>query len=268
MIATKFYLPSETQTFYFPPTLTSSSTPDTRPLPREWSSWPIIPTVSARALEIYHQGQLMGVTPNRFSVVGDCQSVPAVFMGIYGTDRNPIGANFPELLETIARFYISFNHDSVAVRDGLSAPSVLDPLWADKQRCNATESPLACELRLYKPMIVFVNLGTNWRADASADAYEGYLRKIVTQIIGSGAVPILTNKADNIEGENRINLATAKVAYDFDIPLMNFWVTASSLPNHGLEQDNIYLTPAAWDVRNSAALRTLDSVWRNLMDKK
>jgi len=187
-------------------------------------------------------------------------------MGIYGTDRNPIGSNSPDLLETIALFLDSFNHDSASVRDGLSAPSALDPLWADPKRCDSTESPVACELRLYKPTIVFVNLGTNWKAGASADAYEGYLRKIVDLIIANGSVPILTNKADNVDGDHSLNLATAKVAYDYDIPLMNFWLASDPLPNHGLDsaRDNIYLTPAGWDVRNNVALRTLDSVWRSL----
>jgi hypothetical protein len=260
--------PIETVTTIFTPTIAHTTTPDIRPLPRDWSSWPVIPTPSARAVEIYHQGQRMGVTPNTFSVVGDCQSVPAAFMGIYGTDRNPIGEDHPELLEIIAMFHDSFNHDSVAVRDGLSAPSALDPLWADSTRCSANESPLSCELRLVKPMIVFINLGTVWRAGASADAYEAYLRRIVDQIIASGAVPILTNKADNIEGDYSLNLATAKVAYDYDIPLVNFWLIADSLPNHGLDpdQNNIYLTPEAWDVRNFTALRTLDAVWRGLIE--
>jgi hypothetical protein len=227
-----------------------------------------VPTASARAVEIYRQGLQMGVTPNTFSVVGDCQSEPDVFMGIYGTDRNPIGASSPDLLDTINLFHDSFNHDSAAVRDGLSAPSALDPLWADTKRCNSTESPVACELRLYKPMIVFVNLGTNWKTGASADAYEAYLRQIVDMIIANGALPILTNKADNVEGDHSLNLATAKVAYDYDIPLMNFWLVSDSIPNHGLDADrtpaNVYLTPIGWDARNYTALQTLDSVWRTL----
>ena len=255
-----------TPTPIFTPTITPTPTPDTRPLPRDWSSWPIVPAASARAIEIYRQGLQLGVTPNTFSVVGDCQSEPNVFLGIYATDRYSLGSKFQYLQETINDFHDSFTHDSAAVRDGLSAPSALDPLWTDTSRCQATESPVACELRLYKPMIVFVNLGTNWKAGASADAYEAYLRKIVDLIIASGAVPILTNKSDNVEGDHSINLATAKVAYDYDIPLMNFWLVADSLPNHGLDpnRNDIYLTPDGWDVRNFTALRTLDSVWRTL----
>ncbi len=250
----------------FTATITPTATADTRPLPRNWASWPIVPTASARAIQIYQKGLSLGLTPHSFSAVGDCQSAPDVFMGIFGTDRNPIGPDQPELLDTIQVFQDSFNHQSAAVRDGLSAPSALDPLWADTTRCNGNESPVACELRLYKPTLVFVNLGTNWRAGASADAYEGYLRKIVDLIIANGSLPILTNKADNVEGDHSLNLATAKVAYDYDIPLMNFWLAADRLPNHGLDpaRNNIYLTPEGWDVRNNMALRTLDSVWRSL----
>jgi hypothetical protein len=258
--------PSPVPTLAIPPTITPTPTPDIRPLARNWSSWPIIPTASARAIEIYRKGIQMGVTPNTYSVVGDCQSTPDVFLGIYATNRYYLGKADQYLQETIDTFHDSFQHNSAAVRDGLSAPSALDPLWADTKRCTTSESPLACELRLYKPMIVFVNLGTNWKAGASADAYETYLRKIVDMIIASGALPVLTNKSDNVEGDHSLNLATAKVAYDYDIPLMNFWLAADSLPNHGLDtaRDNIYLTPEGWDVRNYTALQTLDSIWRTL----
>jgi hypothetical protein len=192
--------------------------------------------------------------------------MPDVFLGIYATNRYYLGKADQYLHDTIIVFHDSFLHNSAAVRDGLSAPSALDPLWADPSRCKTNESPLVCELRLYKPMLVFVNLGTNWKAGASADAYEANLRKIVDSIIDSGALPILTNKADNVEGNHSLNLATAKVAYDYDIPLMNFWLAADSLPNHGLDpaRDNIYLTPEGWDLRNYEALRTLDSIWRIL----
>jgi hypothetical protein len=251
-------------TSVFTPTITLTATQDTRPTPRNWSAWPVVPPVTAHVIDIYLKGVQLGVTPSTFTVVGDCQSASNVFMGIYGTDRNPIGQDSPDLLETIKDFQASFQHTSVAVRDGLSAPSALDPLWADTSKCGSNESPVACELRLYKPMIVFINLGTNWKAGASADAYEGYLRKIVDLIIAAGAVPVLTNKADNVEGDHSINLATAKVAYDYDIPMINFWQAADSLPNHGLDpsRNDVYLTPAGWDVRNREALKTLDELWR------
>jgi hypothetical protein len=248
------------------PTLTPTATPDTRLKPRDWAAWPVVPQVSARAKEIYLQGIGLGVTPRTFSVVGDCQSEPEVFLGIYATDRYYLSSDYHYLQETINDFQSSFSHKSVSVRDGLSAPSALSPLWADPQVCQPDENPVQCELRLYKPMLVFINLGTVWREGASADKYEGYLHQIVDQVIASGALPILSTKADNVEGDHSLNQATARVAYDYDIPLWNFWAAADYLPNHGLdpESNDIYLTPDAWDVRNFAALRTLDAIWREL----
>lgn len=248
------------------PTITPTATPDTRLKPRDWAAWPVVPTVSPRAKEIYLQGIKLGVTPRTFSVVGDCQSESEIFLGIYATDRYFLGSDYQYLQETIDDFYSSFSHKSISVRDGLSAPSALSPLWADPQVCQPDENPVQCELRLNKPMLVFINLGTVWREGASADEYEEYLRQIVELIIASGAVPILSTKADNVEGDHSINLATARVAYDYDIPLFNIWAAADRFPNHGLdpERNDIYLTPDAWDVRNFVALKTLDAIWREL----
>ena len=47
----------------------------------------------------------------------------------------------------------AFNVQSLAVRNGLSAPSALDPLWAYAGKCNPNENPVACDLRVHKPYI-------------------------------------------------------------------------------------------------------------------
>lgn len=263
----------ETEVVTVPPTspliteiALSTPTPDTRPLPRAWSGWPIVPMVSETAREIYRAGIENGNNPYAVSVIGDCQSEPDVFMGIYETGRNPLNAEEAQLLETVNRFAGSFSRKSLGVQDGMSAPTALSPLWADKEFCESNESPLTCELRVRRPSIVFVNLGTNWKAGASAERYGEYLRQIVGEIIEYGAVPILSTKADNVEGDHSINRVTAEVAYEYDIPLWNFWLAADSLPNHGLDanRENIYLTPLGWDRRNYTALMALDTVWRVL----
>lgn len=248
------------------PTQTSTPTPDVRPDPHQWSSWPVIPTVSARAREIYQDGLSKGNDPKSVSVIGDCQSEPNVFLGIYTTDRYFLGDDYQYLQETIDYYRDSFSRRSFGVRDGLSAPSALSTLWADPETCRSGETPVTCELRSHKPAIIFINLGTNWKPGASAKAYEDYLRQIVEQVIANGTLPILSTKADNIEGDHSLNLATAKVAHDYDVPLWNFWLAADSLPNHGLDADreNIYLTPEGWDRRNFTALQTLDAIRRAL----
>ena len=69
-----------------PPT-PQGDTPDVRPDPANWASWPVLPTVSARAVEIYRQGLASGNDPHSFSTIGDCQSETNVFLGIYDTNR-------------------------------------------------------------------------------------------------------------------------------------------------------------------------------------
>lgn len=251
---------TETPTITPTPTETPSPTPDTRPDPNLWTGWPILPTVSGRAKEIYQSGLAKGNDPKIFSAIGDCQSEPNVFLGIYETNRYWFAEGDKYLQASVDFYKGSFSRKSLAVRDGLSAPSALSPLWADKENCQATENPVACELRVRKPSIIFVNLGTNWKAGASAKKYEEYLRQIVDMIVANGTLPILSTKADNVEGDNSLNLATARVAHDYDIPLYNFWQAASFLDNHGLDasRDNVYLTPDGWDMRNYYALRVLD----------
>ena len=91
-----------------------------------------------------------------------------------------------------------------------------------------------------------------------------YLRQIVEIVISYGGIPILSTKADNVEGDHSINRATVEIAHEYDIPLWNFWAAADILPDHGLDagRDNIYLTPDGWNRRNFTALQALDAVWR------
>lgn len=239
--------------------------PEPTPLPpREWSAWPVLPYISPWAVEHYRAGIAAGNLPHVFSVIGDCQSVPAVFLGIYASDHYSLPEAYATLQETIDYFAGSFTADRPGVRDGLSVSAALSPLWADPQVCNPDESPVACDLRINRPSIVFVNLGTNWTSGGSPEKYEYYLRKVVETILLNGSLPILSTKADNIEGDYSLNLATVRVAYEYQVPLWNFWRATDHLPGHGLQEDGVYLSLEAWDVRNFSGLQVLDKVWKTV----
>ena len=79
-------------------------------------------------------------------------------------------------------------------------------------------------------------------------------------------LPILSSKADNVEGDNSINEITAQVAREFDIPFFNFWAAAQYIPNQGLdpEKDGVHLSVEAWNWRNYYALQTLYNVGKKL----
>lgn len=252
------------------PTLIPNPTgvPENRLPPEQWQQWPVVPVATARAIEIYRTGQNMGLDPHAFSKVGDCQSVKASFMGFFDIpERYSLGNDYSYLQRSIDNFSGHFNTDGQAVKGGFNAAAVLSPLWADPNVCLAGESPLECELRVNKPIIVVVSLEVWWDG-RTPQQYETLMRRILDTIIAHGAVPILATKADNVEGDNSLNLSTAKLAEEYDLPLWNFWAAVQPLPAHGLDlnrNDGFHISTEAWNTRSFTGLEALDSVWRGLL---
>jgi hypothetical protein len=239
-------------------TLNVTTTPDTRLTAKYWREWPIVPELSPRAHEILQAAANPSLDAHTFSKVGDCQFTPETFLGGYAKGIYPI----PNGLETtVTYFQASMVSDSITAHKGLGISSALNPMFgagSGHTECNSNEAPLDCELRLRRPILVLIAMGTNWKPHSS-DSFERYLRQIVDKTLATGALPILATKADNIEEDWKLNEAIAHVAYDYDLPLVNAWRAVQFLPNHGLESPkNIYLTGNGWLARNDAWLRTLD----------
>jgi len=249
------------------PTVVHAVSSDSRKEPKYWPEWPLIPDVSAQAKAIYARGLEMGNDPHSFTTVGDCQSEPAVFMGIYDSDHYVLGEGYEYLEESIRHFKGSFQRDSVTVQNGLSVASALSPAWADPEKCEKGETPLECEIRRHRPVIAFVNLGTNWNGGDDIK-HEMYMRQVVDVLIENGVVPVISTKGDNLEGDHRLNRSMARVAYDYELPLWNFWRSIRDLPGKGIDggRPGGYLTPQAWGRRSFTGLQVLDSVWRTLSE--
>lgn len=243
--------------------------------PERWQEWPVIPNVSERARAIYQDGLKKGTNPGHFSKIGDCQVIQQYFLGLF--DENPDqrldGTPYENLLPTIKAFAGNWDRVSMAVRTGFNVASVLSTINSDPEKCKPSETPLQCEFRIWNPSIVVISMET-WTPDRPTNLYEGYLRQIVEFSISRGALPILATKADNLEGDHSINLAVARVAIDYDIPLWNFWRAANALPNHGLLEDGFHLTNVrhdfkypetmqyAWPVRNISFVQAFETVWK------
>jgi hypothetical protein len=264
---------------------TPSATPDARLSPEKWQNWPVIPTVSARAIQLYRAGLAQGNNPHAFSKIGDCQNITSHFLGGFDDPQtHKLGSTFEYLQPVIAQFQGMFKRESAAVRPGYNVAAVLSPLQADPDICKTSESPVACELRINKPSIVIISLET-WWAKRPAQEYEKYMRQILDLVIAQKALPVLATKADNLEGDHSVNATLARLAYEYDIPLWNFWKAVQPIPNGGLSDDGFHLShdsqrpddplfyqrlsnPKAWDygwtVRNLTALQVLDTVWRQV----
>ncbi len=241
--------------------------------PEQWQKWPVLPVVSDHALDIYRKGISEGHDAAHFSKVGDCQNIRQYFLGMFDSPgRFYLGDKYAYLQKTIDHFSGSWVRISESVRTGFNVASVLTPLYANPQNCKAGETPLDCEFRIWNPSIVIISMET-WTAGRPVAMYDNYLRQIVEYAIAHNVLPILATKADNLEGDNSINLTIARVAHDYDIPLWNFWAASYPLPSHGLSEDGFHLTNGAtdlgssdsmklgWPVRNATALETIDKVW-------
>ncbi len=256
----------------------NTATQDARLDPEDWQDWPVIPVVSATAKAIYERGIKAGNHEDRFSKIGDCQNIQPYFLWMFDQpDRYELREDQAYLQEAIDHFSGSFERESAATKGGLNVAAVISTsyLWLDPERCEDGESPLTCELRLYQPSIAILSMEETWGRDNKVENYEKYMRQVIETVIEFGTVPILATKADNLEGDHQINQAIAQLAYEYDIPLWNFWRAVQPLEDHGLNEDGFHLTGLnnftniedledGWPMRNLTALQAIDSVWRQL----
>jgi hypothetical protein len=236
--------------------------------PADWHHWPVIPIVPEFARQIYILGQTFGNDPHAFSVFGDCQSEPGVFLGIYANDPKSVAGLPPNLQETLEWFNGSLNRMSPTVRGGTTAGALLWYQWTqNKYTCTIYETPLQCEMRIHRPSFVIIHVGTHYE-----NRNESYMRTILDQLIAAGVVPILASKADDRELDEHVNAQYAQLALEYNIPFWNFWAAVDGLPNRGLYtrpdatyQGDLYLTEEAAAIQRLSALQVLDTVRKAVM---
>jgi hypothetical protein len=280
--------PIETHTI--PPTVTVFSVPTSTAtliptqveptpfLPENWQEWPVVPTVQPEMKAIYLRGIESGNNPRAFSKIGDGEVSTAWFLTQYdlSPEHYQLGP-YSDLQSVIDKYSGSFGHVGVAAGRGFNTTIILGLAPSDIPGCTPGETRLDCELQTYRPSLAIISLGTNqvWQPEI----FEPELRKIIDRLLESGVVPILSTKADNLEGNYLINRIIAKLAYEYKLPLWNFWLAVQPLPEHGLQADHEHLTYAdsdfskpdafqyAWPNRNLTALQVLDSVDRALSSR-
>ena len=251
-----------------PPTAAPTPLP---PDAADWKNWSPIPTLSPQMLDVYASGQALGRDTRVVSVVGDCESSSDWFLKDFSKDARYYDLGpYANLQETIDYFNPSLGFRSYAALRGATASTVLSPIWADPKACESSETPLACEYRVHNPSFAFIALGTN--DIHKREQFDPMMRAIIEYTLQQGIVPILVTKADNLEGDESINLTIAQLAAEYRLPLWNFWAAVQPLPGHGLQGDGAHLTfgsnffnnpenlDRAWAVRNLTALQVLEAM--------
>lgn len=235
--------------------------------PEDWMNWPVMPVVTTHVQEIYLLGQELGRDPHAVSIFGDCQGLPEEFLGIYVINAEVYGQLPANLQETVDYFEGSLNRESPTVKPGTTTGALLWEDWHEGlYGCKLGESPMDCEIRLNNPAFVLIAVGTHYEA---RNRY--YMEIIIENLLENGIVPILSTKADNREGDHSINLQTAQLAIDYNLPLWNFWKATSHLPDSGLvirageeHLGRIYYNEEVIEIHRLSALEMLDTIWRTL----
>lgn len=223
-----------------------------------WKDLPVIPTeISDRVREVYKKGQELGNDPRSFTKVGDCNSNHPDFLS--GFDHTYYLGEYEYLQPAIDYFKGSFGRLAQTINPGVTTSRILGSLWKT-ENCPASDSLLECQYRIDNPSFVIIALGTNdaYYHHGNPENFERNMRAIIEISLERGIVPILMTKADNNEKDNSINPIIARLALEYEIPLLNFWKAAQSLYNQGLKPDLEHLNsgsgPPATDFRMPISL--------------
>lgn len=197
------------------------------------------PETRANVRRIFEKGRDLGRNPNAFSKVGDSISLTSHYLARFDQKRYNLGI-YEDLQETIDFYDGSFERFGVALRIGLHAWIAFRPGVADPEKCEPEEHMVECEFRLHNPSVLLIRLGTN--DTATGDAYERAIRFAIEYSVSKGVIPVLVTKSDRFEGDDRHNQTMRALAQEYSVPIWDFDIVASTLPDQGLSGDSVHLT--------------------------
>ncbi len=229
----------------------------------------VLPVITERHKQIYLNSVSGGKNLRLFTVVGDCNSQPSVYVRRMTNGEFDIGSLSPGLRATADWFGQSFSRISLAAGGGFTSATMNDKVWADGALCGTTQTPFECEVWVSRSSVVFIQVGTGdqyiWRS------FEANYRPMIEHALRKGVVPVLLTKADDLETRDGgapaqyINDIVRRLAREYGVPLIDFWLATRSLPNNGLLDEgdlDFHLSPAGMDLHMLLTLQVLDAFRR------
>ena len=247
--------------------------------------YPAVSGVTLNARNIWLSGQAKGNRRDVFAKIGDSLTDEPWFLNSIG-DGKAVWGSYGNL-QPVASFFMtetartanSFSDKSVATHGGWDSFSPLDPANSTPWDFCGSDTPIDCELRVVKPSVALIMLGTNEASDhLSSGSYEQNLDKMVQTSINHGVIPVLyTIPWNKFRDPQPFNVVITRVARQYDIPLVDFWSVIDPLPNHGISGDGVHPTVPpdqntanftgndlnyGYTQRNVVTLQVLDVIWR------
>lgn len=240
----------------------------------DWRKLPAVPSLTPGQTKdlraLFREGLSLGNRPRSFIKVGDSISwTPLYLHGI--SCREEILGKFRLLRPTIRWFrglrlpsWASdsdcggddpFGRDSAAARPyqfsswPLLDPSQHGPFPSPDPKCGVSEAALACEVRLLRPSIALLLLGTN---DASlgvpAQAVEAAIAEQVVWLKERGVIPVLSTLPPRLDAPERetaalsYSPAISNLAASEGVPMVNLWraLHRKGMEDFGMSSDGVH----------------------------
>lgn len=261
------------------------------PQPVEFVSLPtpegapqVVVSIGGGARNIYLQGQAAGNRRDVFTTVGDSLTDTNYFLRQIANSYNL--RDYGYLLPVISFFSSSnsFAAGSLSARASWGTVSALQP-GASGGGCEPGETPVACELRIKRPAVSLIMIGTNDAPAYDGAAYGERLRQIIEQTIAANVVPVLSTLPPRTQYNERIieyNNVIRGMASQYGVPLWDLYSALVVLPGQGVGPDGVHLSvppggaPATVDfsqanlqygttMKNLTALQILDTVMNQVL---
>jgi hypothetical protein len=123
-------------------------------------------------------------------------------------------------------------------------------MWAESKLCVFGELPLECEYRVVQPGTVIIMLGLMDIQYFTVDEYKANMAQIIEKSMDAGVIPVLTTfvvmkerTTDKLDWGKSVvfNSALVDLAEEYDVPLINLWREAQTLPDQGIGLDQTHL---------------------------
>lgn len=240
---------------------------------------------------IFQRGQRQNNRPGVFMKVGDSITAIQWFMvGFSQPDVYSLG-QYGGLQGTIDFFSEpvipgqadSFLREGMAMDSAFNAGTLLDPLWADPDQCESDETPLACEVRLTRPSVALIMLGSVDMQIYGGEYYYAAMETIVAYLSENGVIPVLTTfpvAEEYIYWKRSLefNMLLIDLAETYRIPLINLWAVTRTMPQNGTDYDLYHLSQTGNDfvfdgreaqyglpARNLISLQALEQLRLNVL---
>lgn len=244
--------------------------------------------ITSTSRRIFLAGQSAGNRANVFVRVGDSITISPNFLAEIGNGNIELGAY--GALGSVVSFYRggsarngnSFLTTPIAAGAGWATDQLLTPGYSFGEICGQ-ETPIACELRVTKPAVALIMIGTNDSGSGDTDRFGANLRTIVETCINAGVIPVLstippkTMSDDQAQRGILFNKVIRQTAQLYDVPLWDYYFSMEQLPAKGMSGDGLHpsVPPGGspyrfttenlqygYTLRNLQALQTLDALVR------